>query len=133
MIKTRTLYNNENKTANRLITSQFDVVNRSGVVDLGSEIKLMERAGNIYNNYVEKVYKDMIGKGEGQELKNGRGTMEFKETMDMIDEERSLTKRIKENREKIEKIKEEIKNDELELNNSLAKEKGNTQTDNKTN
>ena len=132
MIKTRTLYKNENKTANRLITSQFDIVNRTGIMDLGSEIKLMERAGNIYNNYVEKVYKDLIGKGEGQKLENGRGTMEFKETMDMIDEERSLAKGIKENGEKIRKIKEEIKNEELAFKNSLARENKESTTDKKT-
>ena len=130
MLKTRTLYNNKNKTINRLKTSPHDIVNRSGIMKLNEEITLMEKAGSIYNNYIEKVYKDFIGKGKEQKLENGRGTMEFKEVMDMIDEERRVTKKIKENKEKIEKLKEEIKEGELALNNSLARKEGNTKTDN---
>lgn len=131
MVKTRTLYKEENKTANRLITSKYDIVNRTGTMTLTEEIKLMDKAGQIYNNYVEKVYKDVIGKGENQILQNGKNTMQYKEVMDMIDDERRIHNNIKENKEKINKLK--IEREELErlASNEILANKKESTTDNK--
>ena len=131
MVKTRTLYKEENKTANRLITSKYDIVNRSGTMTLTDEIKLMDKAGQIYNNYVEKVYKDVIGKGENQILKNGKNTMQYKEVMDMIDDERRIHDNIKENKEKINKLKIEREEIERLASNNILANKEESTTDNK--
>lgn len=131
MIKTRTLYKEENKTANRLITSEYDIVNRTGTMTLTDEIKLMDKAGQIYNNYVEKVYKDVIGKGENQILENGKNTMQYKEVMDMIDDERRIHDNIKENKEKINKLKIEREEIERLASNDILANKEESTTDNK--
>lgn len=108
---------------------QKDVIVRTGVVNLEEEVRILEKAGHNFANWLEKNYDKETRQKLAEEREGQLNDLDYKEELDKIDHAQKIEKQLKENKEELQKLAEDRKIIEEEIKN-ISKENNQTTQEN---